>query len=122
MKAFVFLVSSIFCASAFAGKTEVNVRAVNFDGEKMSFEYATGGGCQEHTSEVEVDLVTNSQGSTSAVVKVYDVTAAPDFCEAMLYRTGSVDLKQLIKDKAAAQKIQGNYFDVVLPKAEIVLF
>lgn len=122
MKSIAFFVAFVFCASAFAGKSEVTVRSISFDGTTLAYEYSTGGGCQEHTTEVEVDIVDDAKSGPTATVKIFDVTAQPDFCEAILYKNGSVNLVEAIKTKAQEKGFQGNYFDVVLPKATAVTF
>ncbi len=119
MKLIAFFMSFAFSVSALAGKSEVSVNSINFDGQNLSFEYATGGGCAEHTTEVDVEFAPKSN---QAIVKIYDVTDKPDFCEAMLYLTGSVDLKSLVQEKAQEKGLSGNYFDLVLPAASISLY
>jgi hypothetical protein len=99
---------------------------ISFDGQKLDFGYSVGGGCQPHTSEVEVTIVPTVTSTPSfvehdAIVKIYDVTPDFDYCEAMLYRTESVNLKQLIQQKAKAMGVQAYQINAILPKAAVEL-
>lgn len=108
-------------------KMEVDALSqINFDGQKLEVAYSVGGGCQPHTTEIEINIVSASKSSQSFVqhnaeVKVYDVTPELDFCEAMLFRNESFNLKQLIQQKAKAMGVQAYQINAILPKAAVQL-
>lgn len=87
-------------------------------GGQFDFSYRTGGGCQEHTGQVSVELTPDDFG-TRAKVTVLDVTPAPDFCEAFIGVIGSVNLAELIAAEAKRKGIEGNSFVVELPALEV---
>lgn len=99
---------------------------LKFDGQNLEFSYSVGGGCQPHTTEVEVAIVPAAQPAQSfidynAEIKIYDVTPALDMCEAMLFLTEKVDLRLLIQQKAKAMGVEAYRINAILPKATVDL-
>lgn len=121
MKTALFIITLLFGSAAFAMSYEVNLSTVNFDGTTMSYSYMTGGGCEDHRSEVVVDVVNDAKFGYTAYVKVLDKTDKPDLCEALIHQQGSVNLRQLVQQKAAAAGMAGNYIRIVLPEISIML-
>lgn len=98
-------------------KQEINaLRTLSYDGEKLVASYGVGGGCQEHRTQVVVEL---DEKSLQAKLRIYDITDAPDFCEAFLYLDFTVNLNQMIRDEAKKKGLSANSFTVVLPKLEV---
>jgi hypothetical protein len=117
MKIGILVFTILVGSSAWADKMEMNPNTMSYDGQNMEFSYTTGGGCQPHTAEVTVDMVQISKYETEVLVKVYDVTPAPDMCEALVPVNGSVNLADKIKQKAAETGFAGSYFKITFPKA-----
>lgn len=117
--------ASVWAKAPFKYEIEA-LTQLKFDGQNLEFSYGVGGGCQPHTTEVEVAIVQAAQPAQSfidynAEIKIYDVTPDLDMCEAILYLTEKVDLRQLIQQKAKAMGVEAYRINAILPKATVDL-
>lgn len=100
------------------------VHSLQFDGDRLFGTYSISGGCAEHWSDVDIEIEKIPRsGYTSfrAIVRLQDVTAEGDDCEAMIQGKFDVRLKELILKKAAEEGIRGNVIDVELPRILVSL-
>lgn len=118
MKLFFAITALLISTAAFAEvRKEIStLRTLSYNGEKLTAGYGVGGGCQEHRTDVVVEL---DEKSLQAKLRIFDVTAEPDFCEAFLYLDFEVELNKMIRDEAKKKGISANSFTVVLPQLEV---
>ena len=97
----------------------IEVRSVSFDGKMLDVSYSTGGGCSDHSSDVELAY---DKTTMTVNVKVVDVADKPDFCEALIPGSVKVDLKALVAKFAKDHGIAGNTFMIQLPQVMVTTF
>lgn len=64
--------------------------SVKYNETILEMGYRMGGGCQEHRGEIQLSF---DKKSKTVTVRVYDITPEPDYCEAYLANTVSINLK-----------------------------
>ncbi len=98
-----------------------NLNRINFDSKTLEVEYQIGGGCESHTTEIELVAVpTESKNIANLRVDIYDVTPKEDFCEALLYQTASVNLQVKLKELLKADPNNDIYYaELLLPKVRL---
>jgi len=89
---------------------------------RLSFGYRIGGGCATHTPATSVELEKRDEYTYVAKLRVFDVPAAEDSCEALLSINGSADLPTLVADaaKAANVDLQGRTVTLELPAVSVL--
>ena len=120
------IIMTAMLLASFTANAEVkykidSVSSLSFDGRNLQVEYQVGGGCQPHTTEIQlVEVPTENKNIANIRVDIYDVTPQEDFCEALLYQKASVDLQNKVKDLLNADPAHDIYFgDYILPKLRV---
>lgn len=131
MKKMILIFSFLGLSTAvYAQETEFQVKSVNtlsYDGRDLTINYSVGGGCQDHQTRVSVELVkkadpTDYKSRNVLEVKVFDVTPAPDYCEAMLTVNHSVNLKDLILAQVKRYGLKSYNVEVTLPPLSVPIY
>ena len=100
-------------------RTDVDVRAVAFDGRDLSVQYGVSGGCAEHRGDVVLDF---NQSTNVLTFKVEDVTDKGDFCEAIVIGSVSVNLRDMVKNFLESKGLTSTSVSVVLPVVRMDIF
>ncbi|MCO5113686.1 MAG: hypothetical protein M9899_05880 [Bdellovibrionaceae bacterium] len=116
-----------FSMAASAQETINEITRLNtllFDGQDLTVGYRIGGGCATHETRISVELVKladpNDYFSRNVFeVKVFDVTPNPDYCEALLYPTYKVNLKDMIQAEAQKKGLNAYDVEVTFPSVDV---
>lgn len=97
---------------------------LNYSYDVLTTSYVVSGGCQLHSTQVELETVPSSvdpiEGNITLLVKIFDVTAEKDECKALVYMTSMTNLEPMISKhlKNEFPEINEKYWNVEikLPK------
>ena len=94
------------------------VNSIQYDGVNLTVGSRIGGGCQKHHVEFEIELQ-SSDNKVTANVTAFDVSPEEDFCEAIVFTSGSINLKQAIAELLEEKGLRAWAVSVNLPQLEI---
>lgn len=93
-----------------------SIQSVNFDGNKLTVGYQTGGGCADHHGDIQLDF----DGSSNKVtVQVFDVASEEDLCQAFLYLQATTSLKDKVKTLLKDKGLTLGQVTLVLPQITV---
>ncbi|MCX6118620.1 MAG: hypothetical protein NT027_13850 [Proteobacteria bacterium] len=110
-------------SKAKAVETSIEVLStLSFDGQTLDVAYSIGGGCAEHNADIRVKVAKIASGAVAAVVSVVDIASDQDPCEALLFVTKKVNLREMILIAAKSAGIsdaQDRAIKVTLPEVSV---
>jgi hypothetical protein len=113
------LVSSLLLATTSFAVSRDEIKTLSdlkYDGKTLTFTYRAGGGFEDHSAEVQLELLNIIKGrgeySADAKIKIFDVCPKPDNGRSLVSVNGKADIQQLIVKKAEEAGIKGTYITV----------